>query len=328
MINVRDIPKIELHCHLDGSMQIASAQRILAAKGEHYTLEQLEKKMRVPESCRSLADFLACFDVPVECLQTAEGLEMAAYDLAVRESIDNVKYFEVRFAPSLSAGTGLKYTEIISCVDAGLKRAEKETGLHTGIIVCAMRDLPLEENMRMFRAAREMLGCGVVGCDLAGDEAAYPLELYRELFALARKLEMPFTIHSGETGNVNNIIEAVELGAQRIGHGVAMRDRNDVMRLCAQHRVGVEVCPTSNLQTCAIRSIAEHPLRRFMEEGVRAIVCTDDMTASGIDINHEFELVQKSFDLTDDEIKQLYRNGIDAAFADDSVKEELWKLWK
>lgn len=327
MTDVKRMPKIELHCHLDGSLGLEVTQKLLEEQGEHYSIEELDKLMRVPEDCRSLAEYLTRFDIPVRCIQTGHGLEEAAYDLAIREAADNVKYLEVRFAPSLSLSSGLNHLQITECVEKGLERARKETGIRTGIIVCAMRELSLEENMTMYRACREMLGSGVVGCDLAGDEAAHPTSKFRDLFALAGSLEMPVTIHSGETGDWRNIAEAFELGARRIGHGVAMRGHKELIDFAAKNRIGVEMCPTSNLQTCAIDSLDNYPLREFLNENIAATICTDDMTASNITHSHEFELVRDYFSLTEDELKTLYRNAVEVAFADDNVKNNLLKLW-
>lgn len=327
MTEVSKMPKIELHCHLDGSVSLETAQRILKEQGEDYEPEKLAELMHVPRDCRSLAEYLERFAIPVRCIQTAKGLEETAYDLAVREAADNVKYLEVRFAPSLSTSGGMSHLQITECVEKGLARARLETGIRTGIIVCAMRDIPLEENMKMYRACREMLGAGVVGCDLAGDEASYPTALFREMFKLARSLDMPFTIHSGETGDWRNIAEAFELGARRIGHGVAMRGQKELKEFALKHRIGVEMCPTSNLQTKAIDSLDNYPLREFLEYGIAATVCTDNITASNISHTHELTLVRDAFGLDEDEMRQLYRNAIEVAFTDDGVKDSLWKLW-
>lgn len=326
MMNISAMPKVELHCHLDGSMGIETARALLAEAGREYGSDELENLMRVPEDCTSLAEYLERFAIPVSCIQTLHGLENAAYDLGIRARQDNVRHLEVRFAPTLSYSGEHSYEEIILSVEKGLARARSETGLSTGIIVCAMRHMTPEQNMGMFRAARELYGCGVVAYDLAGDEAAYPNTDFRELFALARKLEVPFTIHSGETGRADNILSAIEFGASRIGHGIAMSGNKELMKLCSSRRIGIEMCPTSNLQTHAIDSLEHYPLCEFLKNGVAATINTDNMTASNTTLSRELELVRRQFELDDDVMHLLYRNAVEVAFTDDNTKDRLLKL--
>lgn len=327
MIDIKKMPKIELHCHLDGSIRPEIIHELQKREGRDISVAEIAQRMRVTQECTSLAEYLAKFELPVGSIQTLEGLELSAYDLASQLSKDNVKYVEVRFAPSLSTSRGLKYTEIIEAVERGLKRAGTETGIMSGIIVCAMRHMSFEENSSMFKAAREMLGAGVVGCDLAGDEAAYPVSEFKELLELAKKLEFPATIHAGETGCAQNIIGSIELGARRIGHGIAMSGNEDIMKLCADRRIGIEMCPTSNIQTHAISNFAKYPLREFMDHKILATINTDDMEVSNITNSSEFELVRSTFGLSDDELATLYSNAIEIAFASDDVKERLTKMW-
>lgn len=327
MIDIKRMPKIELHCHLDGSIRPETVHELLAREGRDVPVQEVARRMRVTQECTSLTDFLAKFELSVGCIQTLEGLEMSAYDLASRLSEDNVKYLEVRFAPSLSTTRGLKYTEIIEAVEKGLAKARTKTGIMTGIIVCAMRHMSFEENSAMFRAAREMLGAGVVGCDLAGDESAYPVLEFSELLGLARKLEFPATIHAGETGCAENIRGSIELGARRIGHGIAMSGNRDLLKMCEDKRIGIEMCPTSNIQTHAIQDFSKFPLREFLDHNILATINTDDMEVSNITDSSEFELVRNTFGLTDDELGALYHNAVEIAFASDEVKERLTRLW-
>ena len=188
---IQKMPKIDLHCHLDGSLPLPTAKRILKDLGEEWDEERLFEEMGVPDDCPSLAAYLACFDLPIRCLQTADALEMCARDMAVKAAEENTVYLEARFAPSTQLLGGLSVREAIEAVDRGLKKAERETGIMTGIIVCAMRHLPEETNLAMFRQAREMLGAGVAACDLAGDEASFPMHGFRNLFEEAVRLCRP-----------------------------------------------------------------------------------------------------------------------------------------
>ena len=234
---------------------------------------------------------------------------------------------EVRFAPSFSMKQGLKITEIIESVNEGLKSAEAKRDIHTGILVCAMRNLDQETNLSMLKDARELLGSGVVGCDLAGDEKAYPTSEFRELFEWARKNDMPFTIHSGECGSTLNIQTAIEYGARRIGHGIAMRDAPELMKLCADKKIGVELCPTSNLQTKAINSIEEYPFKKFYEAGIPMSINTDNRTVSDTTCTDEYMRLVDAGMFKEAMCQKIYMASLAASFADDSVKQEVFSRW-
>lgn len=322
-----NIPKIELHCHLDGSMSIPLTQRILKEMGEDYTTEQLKHKLTAPQDCGSLAEYLEKFDLPIKCLQTKEGLMLAAEDLALAAAKENVVYIEVRFAPAFSMKEGLSVREIIESVELGLGRARDKTGIQTGILVCTMRNLDVQTNVNMLKAAREFLGAGVVGCDLAGDEKAYPTADFADVFAAARKYDMPFTIHSGECGSAENIRTAIELGARRIGHGIAMRENRELIQLCADKKIGVELCPTSNLQTKAITDFSEYPFARFYEAGIPISVNTDNRTVSNTTCTDELMRLADAGMLKEAMCGKIYMASIAASFASDDVKQSLLEKW-
>ena len=326
MINsgfIKGMPKIDLHCHLDGSLPIPTAKRILKDLGEEWDEEILFEKMGVADECPSLAAYLACFDLPIRCLQTADALEMCARDMAVKAAGENTVYLEARFAPSTQLLGGLSVKGAIEAVDRGLKRAEKETGIITGIIVCAMRHLPEETNLAMFRQAREMLGAGVSACDLAGDEASFPMKGFRNLFEEARRLGLPFTVHAGECGSRANIREAIDLGALRIGHGTAASGDPALMKLAADRGIGFEQCPTSNIQTKILSDYSLTPVREFMRAGIPVSVGTDNRTVSRVTLTEEFTRLSAFSGLTRKEAEKIYFDSVSMAFAGDDVKEKL-----
>jgi adenosine deaminase len=322
---IAEMPKIELHCHLDGSMGLDVTRELLAQRGEHYERAELQKLLEAPMDCQSLAEYLEKFDLPIRCIQTEEGLRAAAYDLAISAAAEQVKYLEVRFAPSFSTGEGLRIAKIIESVQAGLQKAEAETDIHTGIIVCGMRNLSMDENLSMLREARELYGAGVVACDLAGDENAYPTAQFAEFFELAKKLGIPFTIHSGECGSTENIRVAIELGARRLGHGIAMVKDPALMAECSAKRIGVELCPTSNLQTKAVRSMEEYPFMQFYKAQIPLSVNTDNRTVSRTTCTAEAALLQQTYHLSQEDFARIYRDSVEMAFATDEVKEILLK---
>lgn len=322
---IQKMPKIDLHCHLDGSLPIKTAKKILKDLGEEWDEDRLYEEMGVPDECPSLAAYLACFDLPIRCLQTADALEICARDMAVMAAEENTLYLEARFAPSTQLLKGLSVRDTIEAVDRGLKRAERETGIMTGIIVCAMRHLPEETNLAMFRQAREMLGAGVVACDLAGDEASFPMKGFGNLFGEARRLGLPFTIHAGECGSRANIREAIELGASRIGHGTAASGDPDLKRLAADKGIGFEQCPTSNVQTKILQDFAGSPVREFLEAGIPVSVGTDNRTVSRVTLTEEFSKLSARAGLTSGGMEKIYYDSISMAFAGEDAKERLYR---
>lgn len=316
---LKQLPKLDLHCHLDGSLSVSCLEEMLGRK------VQL-RELQVDEDCRDLAEYLEKFDLPLRCLQSEQGLKKAGYDFIKNAAKENMNYVEVRFAPLLSCEQGLKTKDIIEAVLCGLDRGKREFGVEYGVIVCAMRHHTPEESFEMIKTSREYLGYGVCAADLAGNEAAYPMKLFRMLFESVRCLDMPFTIHAGECGNADNIRDAILCGAKRIGHGIAMRGRQDVKELCREKRIGIEMCPVSNLQTKAVKSKTEYPIKDFLKQGLLVTVNTDNRTVSNTAIQKEIEFVQKHYDISDEEVMQMTKNAIETAFATDDVKHKLWRM--
>ncbi len=209
----------------------------------------------------------------------------------------------------------------------GLKEAEKEADILTSIIVCTMRGLDMETNLSMLKEAREFLGAGVCGCDLAADEKTYPTADYKELFSYAKKNGMPATIHSGECGSTENIRAAISLGAKRIGHGIAMAGDRELMELCAREKIGVELCPTSNLQTKAVTDFSTYPFVEFLRAGIPLSINTDNRTVSDTTLTDEFMRLADAGMLNDAACEKVYKASIAGCFCDDDVKQTLWKKW-
>ena len=314
-------PKIDLHCHLDGSM-------VLKSMGEILGREVREEEIQVSDNCTSLAEYLQKFDLPISCIQTEAGLKKSAKDFLLGLQKDNVKYIEARFAPFFSCGEGLSYRQIMESVLEGLKEASEETGILYQVIACNMRHLDEETNIRMMRECREFLGEGLCAIDLAGDEKSMPNAMFGNLFAEAKKLDYTYTIHAGECGSVQSILDAVDMGAKRIGHGIAMMGNAGVQKTLASKRVGVEMCPISNYQTKALQSGDIYPIREFAKLGVLATINTDNRTVSNTTIRKEMNFLNERFGIVEEELYQYQMNAVDAAFCDDAMKHEIWKALK
>ena len=314
-------PKVDLHCHLDGSLVLQSMSEILGR-------EVRKEEIQVSDNCTSLAEYLQKFDIPISCIQTEAGLKKSAKDFLLGLQKDNIKYVETRFAPFFSCGEGLSYKQIMESVLDGLKEASEETGILYQVIACNMRHLDEETNIRMMRECREFLGEGLCAIDLAGDEKSMPNALFGNLFAEAKKLDYSYTIHAGECGSVQCIKDAVEMGAKRIGHGIAMMGNAEVQKLLASKRIGVEMCPISNYQTKALQPEQIYPVREFVKEGVLATINTDNRTVSNTSVTKEMEFLNERFGISEEELYQYQMNAVDVAFCDDAMKHEIWKTLK
>ena len=257
---LKELPKIELHCHLDGSLSRPFIEKRL---GRTVRPEELS----VSENCTSLNEYLEKFDLPGRCIMDEEGLSGAAYDLLSQMNEENVCYAEIRFAPLLSETKKMDSRKVIEAVISGMERGKKDFGIEYGVIVCAMRHHSTEDNMRMIKTAREYLGSGVCAADLAGAEALYPMSEFMDIFTETKKMGMPFTLHAGECGNPQNVIDSINVGAGRIGHGIAMRGNQEIRKMVKKAGIGIEMCPISNLQTKSVNSMAEYPMREFLDAG-------------------------------------------------------------
>ena len=313
-----NMPKVDLHCHLDGSLTLECVQDLYE---KPVTLQELQ----VSEDCQNLAEYLEKFDLPLECLQTADGLKKASKAFLCDLTKDQVSYVEVRFAPLLHINKQLSCEQILEAVIEGLEEGKKETGIYYNVIACAMRHHTEEESMEMFKAARKFLGKGLCAVDLAGNEAAFPMKNFEKLFAYARELELPFTIHAGECGSVENVLDSVNAGARRIGHGIALKGNKEAMDLCREKNIGIEMCPISNMQTKAVADPAEYPIREFLDAGLKVTLNTDNRMVSNSTLAKEIEFVQKNYGITDEEIWKIMENSIEVSFANDEVKQMLLK---
>lgn len=315
--------RVELHCHLDGSLSIDFVEEMLEKQNIVVEREELKRRLEVRPDCTSLTEYLEKFDLPLLCLQSKEGLRRAAYELVRDVAKEHVKYIEVRFAPMLSTAKGLTCREVIESVVEGLHEAGGEYGVFASAIVCAMRHHTLQQNMEMLTVAREFMGKGVRALDLAGDESAFPTSEFRELFVQAKEWNIPFTIHSGECGSVENVREAIALGAKRLGHGIALEKSPELRKLCREKGIGIEMCPTSNVQTRAVDSLAVYPLKLFLDEGLLVSLHTDNRTVSGTTLTREEAVVREELHLSEGEVRKCTENAIRTAFTSDEVKKQL-----
>lgn len=313
-MDIKSMEKYDLHCHLDGSLSEACICRL--AEEAEISLEgcQLEKELRAEEDCKSLAEYLTKFDLPLRCLVSEKSFTEAVKDVMKTAAQEHVVYLEIRFAPMLSVTENLTANKIIEAAIKGLKEGENLYGVKGNLILCGMRHQPVELNTKLVEIAADYHGYGVCALDLAGDEAAFPVKQQEEMFRKAKELGIPFTIHAGECGSAKSIWDAIELGASRIGHGIAATKDETLMRYCAEHQIPFEMCPVSNLQTKAVRKMEEYPFLRFLEAGIPVTINTDNRTVSNTSMTKELELLQGYYGIGDKVLAQLMENGKNGAF--------------
>lgn len=308
---------IDLHLHLDGSMRPSTVREILSVQGIVSWRDEAEAKaaLSAPSDCSGLNDYLKCFDYPCMALRTAENIVRAVRELGEDLAEQDITYAEIRFAPQLLTAGGLSQNEAVEAAIEGARQAEQKCrNLRLGLILCCMRGAEHGLNLATVEAARRYLGEYVCALDLAGAEALYATELYGEEFRLARRYGIPFTIHAGEASGPESIWRALEFGAARIGHGVRCIEDGTLVDYLARHKIPLEVCPTSNMQTRVFGSAGEYPLKELLQSGVRVTLNTDNMTVSNTAIYKEREFVKTRFNVTDEEIELMEEYSAEAAF--------------
>ena len=303
---------IDLHLHLDGALSLSTVRKLSALSNVSLPQsdETLLAKLTVPTPCTSLLDYLTCFDLPVSLMQQAAALTLAAENVCRRLAAENLSYAELRFAPALHTRQGLTVEQVVGAVLLGVQASRFPCGL----ILCAMRGASTEANEATLAAARTFLGQGVVALDLAGAESLYPTADYAPLFAKARTYNIPFTIHAGEADGPHSIRAALAMGASRIGHGVRAIEDPALVSKLAQTGVTLECCLTSNAQTGAVASLADHPLRTLLAAGVRVTLNTDNPTVSATTLAKEFTLARQMLGVTNAEELILHKNAREACF--------------
>ncbi|NLH52099.1 MAG: adenosine deaminase [Bacteroidales bacterium] len=324
---IKALPKAELHCHLDGSLrpstilELAQEQNV---KLPANTPEELKKILVAPPTCNSLEEYLQPFDITVSVLQTAGALERATYELAEDCAAENIRYLEIRFAPVLHLQKGLSLVDVVQAVLRGKQRAERAFDIRIGIIICSIRHNNPEESLKAAELTVAFKNKGIVGFDLAGAEDGFPAKHHREAFDLIINNNINATVHAGEAYGPESIHQALHLvKANRIGHGTRLRENGDLMNYMNDHRIPIEMCITSNVQTKAVRSLDDHPVRFYYDYGLRITLNTDNRLISNTTLTHEYMLAVEHFGFTEKDLIVLVINGFKSAFLSHTEKVEM-----
>ncbi len=319
------LPKTDLHVHLDGSLRL---ETILDLAKEHgielpsTDPAELRRLMNLGQNCGSLVEYLKAFDVTLKVMQTEDALMRVAYELAEDAARENVRYMEVRYSPMLHTRDGLKLTRVVEAVLAGLRAAHDALGIESNIILCGIRNISPESSLEMAELAVAYKGRGVIGYDLAGAEYDNPAKHHRKAFQLVRDNNINCTIHAGEAYGPESIAQALHVcGAHRIGHGCRLREDGDLLHYINDHRIPLECCPSSNVQTGAVRDIASHPMKLYFDLGLRVTVNTDNRLVTDTTVSQELWLCHTKMGMSLRDIKSIIVAGFKSAFLPFHVKQ-------
>lgn len=322
-----NLPLTDVHRHLDGNIR---AQTILDL-GRQFnlslpasTLETLLPHVQVTSNEPDLVSFLSKLDWGVKVLASLEACRRVAYENVEDAARNGLHYVELRFSPRYMAMTHqLPVDGVVEAVIAGVKEGCKAFNVEArliGIMSRTFGEAACEEELNALLAHRD----GITALDLAGDELGFPGTLFLDHFTRARDAGWRITVHAGEAAGPESIWQAIrELGAERIGHGVKAVEDPALMDFLAEKRIGIESCLTSNIQTSTVASLAQHPLKTFLEHGVLASLNTDDPAVQGIDIQHEYRVAAPAAGLTPAQIRQAQINGLEMAFLSAGEKQAL-----
>ena len=323
---VQRLPKADLHCHLDGSLRPSTLLELSRERGlalPESTASALGAWMRVDDA-RHLEDSLARFEVTLAAMQDAVALERIAHEFVLDAALDGVRYIEARFCPALNVRGGLSLDEVMQAVLRGLARGQKETGTLARVIVCALRSVAWPHALEMAELAVAFQGKGVVAFDLAGGELGNPASDHALAFDFARQHDLAVTVHAGEGDGPASIREALHrCGAHRIGHGTRLREDPSLEAYVIDHRITLEVCPTSNVQTRVVPTFAEHPLARYVIMGAVVTINTDNRLMSGVSLTDEYVRCAQHLQFDIDTLAMLAITSFDSSFLPHVERESL-----
>ncbi|MDO9510386.1 MAG: adenosine deaminase [Bacteroidales bacterium] len=321
---VKSLPKAELHCHLDGSLRPATI--IELARDQSVDLpadnpEELRDLLAAGKNFTSLVDYLKPFDITTSVLQTKKSLRRATYELAQDCADENIKYLEIRFAPILHIKKNLTLVDVVNAVVQGKERAEKDFDIRIGIIICSIRHNNPEESLILAELAVAFKNRGVVGFDLAGAEDGFPAVHHKEAFELIVNNNINTTVHAGEAYGPESIHQALHwINGNRIGHGTRLRESGDLLNYVNDHRIPLEMCITSNVQTKAVDSLEHHPIRFYFDYGLRVTINTDNRLISDTTLTDEYMIAIREFGFSPRDLAILILNGFKSAFMNHSLK--------
>lgn len=321
------LPKVELHRHLEGSVRLGTLQEIgrshgmtIPATGRLRDLVQVRKN-----DSFNFENFLSKFQTLRLFYRSPQAIHRITRETIQDAASEQVRYLELRFTPvALSRAERFPLANVMDWVVDAAQAAGKEFGVITRLIASVNRQEPLELAEEVIRLACERIDRGLVGVDLAGNEAQFSGRNFAQLFRQGRQAGLHVTIHAGEWGGAENVRIAIEdLGAERIGHGVRVLEDPQVMLLARDRGIPFEVCITSNYQSGAVPNLTFHPITRMINLGLNVTLNTDDPSISQITLSDEYESAGEELGISIAVLRQRILAAAQAAFLPPDEKERL-----
>jgi adenosine deaminase len=316
----RQLPKIELHLHLDCSLSHAVASRL----DPGLTREAFARDFIAPAKCRDLADYLTRAPSGIRLLQSREALRLAVEDLFAQLQEDGVIYAEIRFAPLLHTEQGLNPAAVVEAVDRAMEEAIRATGVEARLILCTLRHYAEAQSLETAQLVEAFRGSRVAALDLAADEAGFPIAAHIPAFRFAQERGLARTAHAGEARGAESVRETLaELQPSRLGHGVRSIEDPGLLDSLVANRIHLEVCPSCNVQTGVCEAYAEHPVHRLFQAGVSMGINTDTRTITNITLSKEYQRLEETFGWGLAHFRRCNLDALAAAFLDQPTQARL-----
>ncbi|HEY1768423.1 MAG TPA: adenosine deaminase [Terracidiphilus sp.] len=320
-MDLRALPKIELHLHLDCSL----SYKAVSCLAPGVTREEYDRDYVAPARCTNLAEFLSRAPMGFRLMQTEDSLRLVTEDLFEQLLEDGVAYVEIRFAPLLHNLNGLSVERVIAVVERSVQHLSRETGIEANLILCTLRHFSEEQSLETAKWVERFRSSRVVALDIAGDEAGFPLSAHIGAYRYARERGLFRTAHAGEACGPESVWETLRLlEPQRIGHGTRSYEDEKLVDHLRRERIHLELCPTSNVQIIpSIQCWEDHPIDKLYRAGVSLSVNTDTRMLTPATLTGEFESLSRVFGWGSAEFLRSSQMALEAAFAADPVKEKL-----
>jgi aminodeoxyfutalosine deaminase len=317
------LPKAELHLHLEGSIEPSTLIELQQTHRKTASAYEVAELYRYSD----FAGFLQAFKTITEDLQGPDDYELITYRLMEKLKAQNVLHAEVYVSVGVCLWRKQDFDSIFEGLDRGRRRGERDFGISLLWIFDAVRQFGAEKAQAVAELAAKYKDSAVVGFGIGGDEQKGPPELFRDVYAYARSNGLRLTAHAGESAGPDSVWGALNLGAERIGHGLTAVQDPELIEELSVRQIPVEICLTSNLRTGCCKSIADHPVRRYFDDGVMITLNTDDPAMFSTSLNLEYKLAQDTFGFTDEHLRELARNSFEASFLPAEKKLELLNLF-
>lgn len=327
---LKQIPKVELHCHIDGSLRVDTVYELMKKDNilkNDANIDDLKKQLMVNNDCKDLREYLNKFEIPINLMKNTKNIERIVYELLEDSSKENVLYSELRFCPLLHKTKDNSLHEIIESAIEGINRAKKDFNIESNLIMSNMRHLSFDENIKLIDAAKDYLSSNVVAIDLAGSESDFAPNLHQKLFDYGLKKGFKITVHAGETGIAKNITDSIDLlHAKRIGHGIDSIKDKEIINKLIRENIMLEVCPKSNIDTMAVKDYKDHPIKKLYDLGVKINISTDNRTVSNVTLTDEYYNLFNKLNFTKEDFYKIYQDSINLSFMNEDKKAEFLNI--